>query len=541
MRAASAARLLDRRLAGRLSRSAGPGSDGRVRAVHLRSRQPAPPPRRHRGPAAAAGPRGAGPAARAARRGGHQAGADLGRLARRLRHRDLDCRGHQRAAPDAWATTRSGRSTSRRCTAAATASSPRSSTPTDRRGAPRPEARRPGPPPTSPSSPAPRPRPSRGWRCWCPGSSRCSRCWSPPRPGGATSTRPPRSRLRRCDSRSALPPGLTVSASRRAARRLERRVDDRLRRLRRRAVRDLPAPVVAGRRHAGGRHRRRHGAVLLGRRPVARVLRRRTPAGDRARRRSAGDPGPGGGAVGRRLARRRPDRLRPVGRRRAVRRRADRQRPAAADHAGGRRGRAPLAGGSARRVGRRLQRVGGSRARRRVLRGAGVDAHRQLGSRPRRRGRRSRADRRSPDRATRRRPGRQLARRAHPHAGRPAGRRRVAAAARRRCRTTPSTTPARWSQSPPAARPCTSCCTGPATYAVWCRHRSRRCRADVRGADTARERTSDMEARVEQWRADTPGCAARIHLNNAGAALMPRPVLRGAAGAPRARGRAGRL
>jgi selenocysteine lyase/cysteine desulfurase len=31
--------------------------------------------------------------------------------------------------------------------------------------------------------------------------------------------------------------------------------------------------------------------------------------------------------------------------------------------------------------------------------------------------------------------------------------------------------------------------------------------------------------RVEQWRADTPGCAHRNHLNNAGAALMPRPVI----------------
>lgn len=28
-----------------------------------------------------------------------------------------------------------------------------------------------------------------------------------------------------------------------------------------------------------------------------------------------------------------------------------------------------------------------------------------------------------------------------------------------------------------------------------------------------------------QWRADTPGCANRVHLNNAGAGLMPRPVL----------------
>jgi selenocysteine lyase/cysteine desulfurase len=32
------------------------------------------------------------------------------------------------------------------------------------------------------------------------------------------------------------------------------------------------------------------------------------------------------------------------------------------------------------------------------------------------------------------------------------------------------------------------------------------------------------EASLRQWRADTPGCASRIHLNNAGAALMPRSV-----------------
>ena len=30
---------------------------------------------------------------------------------------------------------------------------------------------------------------------------------------------------------------------------------------------------------------------------------------------------------------------------------------------------------------------------------------------------------------------------------------------------------------------------------------------------------------VRKWREDTPGCAHRIHLNNAGAALMPKPVL----------------
>lgn len=33
------------------------------------------------------------------------------------------------------------------------------------------------------------------------------------------------------------------------------------------------------------------------------------------------------------------------------------------------------------------------------------------------------------------------------------------------------------------------------------------------------------EERLRRWREDTPGCAGRIHLNNAGAALMPRPVL----------------
>ena len=33
-----------------------------------------------------------------------------------------------------------------------------------------------------------------------------------------------------------------------------------------------------------------------------------------------------------------------------------------------------------------------------------------------------------------------------------------------------------------------------------------------------------MQDRVRQWRLDTPGCADRVHLNNAGASLMPRPV-----------------
>src|SRR5689334_25197243 len=33
------------------------------------------------------------------------------------------------------------------------------------------------------------------------------------------------------------------------------------------------------------------------------------------------------------------------------------------------------------------------------------------------------------------------------------------------------------------------------------------------------------EEQIRRWRQDTPGCEGRIHLNNAGAALMPAPVL----------------
>ena len=38
-------------------------------------------------------------------------------------------------------------------------------------------------------------------------------------------------------------------------------------------------------------------------------------------------------------------------------------------------------------------------------------------------------------------------------------------------------------------------------------------------------RVEISEEQIRRWRADTPGCTGRIHLNNAGAAMMPRPVL----------------
>ena len=40
------------------------------------------------------------------------------------------------------------------------------------------------------------------------------------------------------------------------------------------------------------------------------------------------------------------------------------------------------------------------------------------------------------------------------------------------------------------------------------------------------ERDGAAAAEITSWRDDTPGCATRIHLNNAGAALMPASVLR---------------
>jgi selenocysteine lyase/cysteine desulfurase len=44
-------------------------------------------------------------------------------------------------------------------------------------------------------------------------------------------------------------------------------------------------------------------------------------------------------------------------------------------------------------------------------------------------------------------------------------------------------------------------------------------------ADRPRGPSIATDSAVERWRADTPGCHDRIHLNNAGAGLAPRPVL----------------
>lgn len=44
------------------------------------------------------------------------------------------------------------------------------------------------------------------------------------------------------------------------------------------------------------------------------------------------------------------------------------------------------------------------------------------------------------------------------------------------------------------------------------------------GPPPALARPADPAAELARWRADTPGCARRIHLNNAGAALPPAPV-----------------
>src|SRR4051812_7201384 len=41
---------------------------------------------------------------------------------------------------------------------------------------------------------------------------------------------------------------------------------------------------------------------------------------------------------------------------------------------------------------------------------------------------------------------------------------------------------------------------------------------------TERMRPADDAPQLARWRADTPGCERRAHLNNAGAAMVPRPV-----------------
>ena len=44
--------------------------------------------------------------------------------------------------------------------------------------------------------------------------------------------------------------------------------------------------------------------------------------------------------------------------------------------------------------------------------------------------------------------------------------------------------------------------------------------------DAASASPLDRESDLTHWRDETPGCAYRNHLNNAGAALMPEPVIR---------------
>src|SRR5947207_13169641 len=50
----------------------------------------------------------------------------------------------------------------------------------------------------------------------------------------------------------------------------------------------------------------------------------------------------------------------------------------------------------------------------------------------------------------------------------------------------------------------------------------------IRGKFASQE--NPMDEPVAQWRADTPGCANRVHLNSAGAVLMPRPEVDAVAG-----------
>jgi selenocysteine lyase/cysteine desulfurase len=46
----------------------------------------------------------------------------------------------------------------------------------------------------------------------------------------------------------------------------------------------------------------------------------------------------------------------------------------------------------------------------------------------------------------------------------------------------------------------------------------------ARSRKSERRAPPDARAALTRWRRETPGCAQRVHLNNAGASLMPRPV-----------------
>ena len=70
-------------------------------------------------------------------------------------------------------------------------------------------------------------------------------------------------------------------------------------------------------------------------------------------------------------------------------------------------------------------------------------------------------------------------------------------------------------------------------------HRGRGIAAGRRGVRDREMTASVPTDLLDRWRADTPGTSDRIHLNNAGAALMPRPVIEAVTGHIAAGGRIG--